>query len=185
MVSKSKVLGKSSLIFVTVGTTGFKFNRLFYCIEKALLSLKLKPRLIVQTGPCNYRWTYKNIQINHYLSPKKLSLYYSKADRIILHGGFGSLFLLSKKAKIMPLVIARLKKYKEHVNDHQKDFLTFLKKKSPQRLKKYFIDSKFINGHIVNYIKNQPQKNSVNTLIFSENNKKFLIRRLRRYINSS
>ena len=183
MVSKSKILGESSLIFVTVGSTDFKFNRLFYYIETALLSLKSKAQLVVQAGPTDYKWKYKNITIRKYLSPKKMSFYYSKADRIIIHGGFGSLFLLSGKAKIMPLVIPRLKKYKEQVNNHQKDFLTFLKKKSPQNLKKFFVDTELINKPILDYVKNQPQKNYIDTLIFSKNNKKMFIKQLRRYIN--
>jgi|SRR3989344_4655713 len=183
MVPKSKLLGKPSLIFVTVGSTNFKFDRLFFFIEKTLLSLKSNTKLIVQTGPSDYKWTYKNIKIKKYLLPYEISLFYSKADRIIIHGGFGSLFLLSKNAKVMPLILPRLRKYREHVNNHQKNFLTFLKNKSPKKLKKYFVDSEFIEKPILKYIKHIPQKNYIDVLIFSENNKKQLLEQLEQYIN--
>ena len=184
MVQKSKILGECYLIFVTVGTTNFKFNRLFNSIERALINLKLKTKLVVQIGKSAYKWKYRNVISKSFFTPRTMNYYFSKADRIITHGGPSSLFLISQKAKVMPLVICRLRKYKEHTDDHQKYFVTFLKKKSPTRLKKYFNDNEFIYKPILDYIKHKPDFNHLNDFLFSKSNKNLLIRRLHEYINS-
>ena len=58
---------------------------------------------------------------------------------IIIHGGAGSIInALNLKKK--PIVMARLKKYNEHVNNHQVDLVKFLCSK-----KKIFIASKYLN----------------------------------------
>lgn len=183
MVQKSKILGKSSIIFVTIGTTNFKFDRLFKTIDKVLTDLNFKSKLIVQVGESDYKWHYKNITVHKYISPILMNRYLLKADRIITHGGFGSLFLISKKAKIMPLVIPRLKKFGEHIDNHQRDFVNFIRKKFPSNLKRYFVIEELIEKQILDYLTKKPAVNYLKKN-FSERNKNLIFKKLSFYIEN-
>ena len=52
----------------------------------------------------------------------ELSKLIDQADLIITHGGVGSIISSIKKGKKV-IAVPRLEKYKEHVNDHQKDIV--------------------------------------------------------------
>ena len=49
------------------------------------------------------------------------------ADLIITHGGTGSILTPLKKGKKV-IAMARLEKYGEHINDHQKEIVSLFKK---------------------------------------------------------
>ena len=183
MVSKSKILGKSPLIFVTIGTTDFQFNRLFCAIDKAMHRLKSNPRLVAQMGKSNYNWEYKNIIQYDFLSPKQMRYYLSRANRIITHCGYGTLQKIALKAKCCPLVVARLKKYQEHVNDHQLVFCNYLKKKTPDVAQNIIIDDTSLDIAISSYLasKNTNMPSYVNWFASSP---KRVIRHLQNFINS-
>lgn len=152
MVSKSKILGKSALIFVTVGSTNFPFDRLFIAIDKALEELKSEAKLVVQMGCSSYKWKYKNVQFYAYLRPKEMEVLFSKADRIIAHGGPGTLFSLTNKSKNMPLVVARQRKYGEHVNDHQVEYVHYVRSLMPLQYKSFFIVDQDLSNNIKKFV---------------------------------
>ena len=129
MVSQRKVLGKAPIIFVTVGTTQFSCVRFFRLIDETLHLYKGDVKLIVQQGSTEYMWQYPNRETYTTISPKQMATYIKEADKIITHAGFGTLYTIFQNHGVNPFIISRQKKYQEHVNDHQKYFLTFLKQK--------------------------------------------------------
>jgi UDP-N-acetylglucosamine transferase subunit ALG13 len=122
VLSKSKVLGKHILgdymIFVSVGTQKFQFNRLLLAVdsEVTVLEKMFGLKVFMQTG-------YSTCEIQHaqykrFLSPKEFSNAISNSDLVITHAGVGTIMMALKQSK--PVIVApRLKKYNEHVDDHQ------------------------------------------------------------------
>lgn len=104
------------MIFVTLGTQDKKFPRLLNEVENLINKGIINDEVIAQIGSTKYE--SKKIKLIDYLSRKELLDYIKKSKYIITHGGVGTIIDsldLNKKVIAMP----RLKKYKEHVNDHQ------------------------------------------------------------------
>ena len=104
------------MIFITLGTQDKPFKRLLNevqnCIDKGLI----KDTVIVQAGCTKFK--SDDMIIQDYIPMESFDEYIEKADLIICHGGVGSIIsALNKKKKV--IAVPRLKKYKEHVNDHQ------------------------------------------------------------------
>ena len=108
------------MIFVILGTQDKKFTRLLDAIQKKIDEGKIskKEKIIVQAGCTRYK--SKNMQIIDYMPLREFEDYVDKADIIICHAGVGTILTALKKGKKI-IAAARLKKYGEHVNDHQKD----------------------------------------------------------------
>lgn len=103
------------MIFVTLGTQDKQFNRLL----DAVLKLNTNEQIIIQAGTTRFPSDYKdNIKIYKFISKNDFDEYMKKASCIITHAGVGTIMLGLKYHKKM-IVAARLKKYKEHENDHQ------------------------------------------------------------------
>lgn len=116
------MLGVAILIFVTLGTQDKEFPRLLEAIQKQIDNgnISKDEKIIVQAGSTKFK--SKNMEIKHYMSLKKFEELIEKADLIISHAGVGSILTaLNKNKKI--IAGARLKKYGEHVNDHQLQIL--------------------------------------------------------------
>ncbi len=135
------------MIFVTIGTTKFAFNRMFKTIDEALIELKIKEKLIVQKGNSDYQFKYSNIEVFKEVSFNKLILFMKKARIVITHGGPGSIYLCWQAGK-KPIVITRLKKFDEHIDNHQLFFGRFLERR---KLAKVISDRKELEGLIKNY----------------------------------
>lgn len=185
MVSKGKILGKYSLIFVTAGSTDFQFERLFSCLDNVLFTLNKNFLLVAQIGSSKYKWKYKIIDINYYLSPKKIIYFFKKADKILSHGGPVSIYQAVKYAKNMPLIVPRLAKFNEHVDNHQLFFTKFLRAQLPENLQKYFIIDGDIKLCLNNYLKEKPVKNILNQYIFKKSDKKNILKKLNQFILDS
>lgn len=164
MVSKSKVLGQRNLIIlISKGTT----QNYFYRIDNYFKSINDNQYKI----------------INEFQTPSNLIKLIKTADKIIVHCGPATIFLLTKYARFMPLIIPRLTKYKEHVDDHQLHFVKFLRKKVPKKLKKYFIIKEKIKNDIENYLNEEKIENKLKKFLFLNKRKKMLIKKLKDYIN--
>ncbi|HEM5253829.1 TPA: multidrug MFS transporter, partial [Streptococcus suis] len=107
------------MIFVTVGTHEQPFDRLLkevdYLVEKGVIT----EEVFIQTGYSTY--IPKNCKWSKLLSFDKMNELMEKADIIITHGGPATFMSAIAKGK-KPIVVPRLEKYGEHVNDHQLDF---------------------------------------------------------------
>ena len=184
MVQKSKILGEFSLIFVTVGTTNFQFNRLFYAIDIVLDQIKSQAKLIIQSGNSSYQWKYKNILTKQFFSPPEMKKIIKASDRIITHAGPGTLFLISQFSRIMPLVVARMFKLREHASNHQVLFTEFIKNQFEVRLKKYFITEETeLIDRVKEYLSGNVSVNKLRSHIFNQANNKNLFTELERFIN--
>ena len=104
------------MIFVTVGTQDKPFERLIRAVEQAVESGKITDEVIVQAGNTHYE--SKVLNVLNYVPFDKFNEYIAKADIIITHGGVGSI-LNALKLKKKIIAVPRLKKYGEHINDHQ------------------------------------------------------------------
>jgi UDP-N-acetylglucosamine transferase subunit ALG13 len=102
------------VIFVTVGTERFPFQRLMDALRA------LPPAdLVVQHGcsvpPDGVRRAVP------FMSFDEMIEHYAAADSVVMHAGVGS-FLCARRADHRPIVMARQASLGEHVDDHQVDF---------------------------------------------------------------
>ncbi len=116
------------MIFVILGTQDKKFTRLLETIQKKIDEGKIskKEKIIVQAG--STKFASKDMEIIDYMAIEQFEEYIEKADLIICHAGVGTILTALQKDKKI-IAAARLKKYGEHVNDHQLQILeTFSKR---------------------------------------------------------
>ena len=114
------------MILVLLGTQNNSFTRLLEEVEKNIINNVITEEVIVQAGYTKYQ--SKNMQIKDFISSKKLDKLQDEASLIITHGGVGSIVSSLKKKKKV-IAVARLKEYKEHVNNHQIDIVDLFNKK--------------------------------------------------------
>lgn len=146
MVSKSKELGKSTLILISAGSTPFQFLRPISNLNKIDKN------------------EYKIL--SEFTSPAIFIDNIKKADKIIIHGGPVTIFLVVKYAKYTPLIIPRISKYNEHVDDHQLFFVKYLRNKLPKDLKKYFVTEEKLDNIIGDYLNEKRIENHLGKFLF-------------------
>lgn len=105
------------MILVTVGTQDKSFKRLINEIDKLVNQKIIKDEVIMQTGYTEYKGN-----INHFAftSEDELNELVKKCDILITHAGVGSIFKGLEYGKKV-IAVPRLKKYREHINNHQLD----------------------------------------------------------------
>ena len=99
------------MIFVTVGTHQQPFTRL-------LESLDQLPgdQLVVQHG---YGPPPEGVaRAVPFVSFREMVDLFEEAERVVTHAGVGSV-LLARRTGHVPVVVPRLQRYREHVDDHQ------------------------------------------------------------------
>ncbi len=104
------------MIFVTLGSQKFQFNRLLTALDKQVSEGKIKDTIFAQTGYSDYlphHFEYKQFMDRDEFARMQVS-----ADIIITHGGTGAIVGALKKGKKV-IAVPRLSKYGEHVDDHQ------------------------------------------------------------------
>ena len=119
------------MIIVLLGTQNNSFHRLLEEVQKNIDNGNIKEEVIVQKGYTKFE--SKDMTLYNKLPSDEINELIDKADLVITHGGVGSIITSIKKNKKV-IAIPRLKKYKEHVNDHQMDII------------KSFRDMKYIIG---------------------------------------
>jgi len=108
------------MILVILGTQDKEFSRLLKAVDREIEKGNIKEKVVVQAGQTKYE--SKNMEILDLVSAPEFDKLIDKADLIITHGGAGSILTAIKKGKKI-IAAARLKKYKEHHNDHQKQII--------------------------------------------------------------
>ena len=103
------------MIFLTVGTL-FPFDRLVMAVDKAVEEGLLEEDLIAQVGRGGVRC--RNIKCVEVLEKDEFDKQVNDASCLISHAGMGTITMALSHNKPL-LVMPRLKKYGEHVNDHQ------------------------------------------------------------------
>lgn len=112
------------MIFVTIGTQQQNFQRLFDYIN----NIDTNEKIVVQKGKSKYKLNEKIITYD-FIPYEEMEKYIRKARIIITHGGGGTVFKALKLNKKV-IVVPRLSKYKEHINDHQLEFSKYLQEKN-------------------------------------------------------
>lgn len=104
------------MIFVTVGSRQYPFDRLFRKIDDLFEDGTLDDELFAQIGTSTYipqHYKYKD-----FLTEEEFDRKIQCADIVISHGASGSIMKALKAGKKV-ITVTRLEKYGEHINDHQ------------------------------------------------------------------
>lgn len=104
------------MIFVTVGSQKFQFNRLLRKIDKLIAQGIIKEKVYAQIGVSDYNPQY--FSYVDFMTQEEFSKNINNSDIIITHAGTGVIINALKKGKKV-IAIPRLAKYGEHVDDHQ------------------------------------------------------------------
>ena len=104
------------MILVLLGTQNNSFKRLLEAIQHNIDKKVITDEVIVQAGFTKFE--SKDMKILDLIDKEEFSKLQDEADLIITHGGVGSIISSLKKGKKV-IVVPRLKKYDEHVNNHQ------------------------------------------------------------------
>ena len=114
------------MIFLTLGTQKFSFNRLLRKVDKLVEKGIIKDKIFAQIGYSTYK--PKHFEYVKMLSKDDFEDYMQKSCFVISHGGIGTLVSgLRHNKKI--IASPRLKKHNEHIDDHQVDICTFFERK--------------------------------------------------------
>ena len=104
------------MIFVTLGSQKFQFNRLLKEIDRLIEEGSIEDEVFAQIGYSDY--IPKNYEYNNFLDREAFNNVMSKCNKVITHGGTGAIVGALKKDKQV-IAVPRLKKFEEHVDDHQ------------------------------------------------------------------
>lgn len=107
------------MIFVTVGTHEQSFNRLIKKIDELKEDGTIQDDVIIQTGFSTYE--PKNCQWSKMIPFQQMVKNVEDARIVITHGGPAS-FIMPLQIKKIPIVVPRLHRFDEHINDHQVEF---------------------------------------------------------------
>ncbi len=102
------------MIFVTLGSQKFQFNRLLKAVDELLEHEN--EEVFAQIGYNDYK--PKNYRYKQFLDREEFADIMDKSDIVITHGGTGAIIGAVKKGKKV-IAVPRLAKYGEHVDDHQ------------------------------------------------------------------
>lgn len=104
------------MIFVALGTQKFQFNRLLKKIDELLDKGLIDEEVYAQIGFSDY--SPRNYAYANMISKEEYERKIRTADLVVTHCGVGTIISGLKDSK--PVVVCpRLKKYKEHVDNHQ------------------------------------------------------------------
>lgn len=104
------------MIFVTLGSQKFQFNRLLKAVDELAGNGVIGEKVFAQSGYSNYR--PENYEYKPFLDREAFLEMEKKSDIIITHGGTGAIIGAVKRGKKV-IAVPRLAKYGEHVDDHQ------------------------------------------------------------------
>ena len=104
------------MIFVCVGSRKYPFDRLFVKLDKMCETGQIKEEIFAQIGTSTFK--PKRFKYKEFLSPEEFQEKINEADIVITHGASGSIMKALNAGKKV-IAVTRLKKYGEHINDHQ------------------------------------------------------------------
>lgn len=104
------------MILVLLGTQNNSFHRLLEEVQKCIDKGTIKDKVVVQAGSTKFE--SDDMEIFNLIEQNKFNELIEQANIIITHGGVGSIVTAVKLGKKV-IAVPRLRKYGEHVNDHQ------------------------------------------------------------------
>lgn len=104
------------MILITLGTQDKQFKRLLDLVQEQIDKKNIKDKVVVQAGHTKYE--SNDMEIFDLIDRQKFGELINECDILITHGGVGSIINgLQHNKKV--IVVPRLAKYDEHMNDHQ------------------------------------------------------------------
>lgn len=104
------------MIFVTVGSRNYPFDRLFKKLDELYEQGILTDKMFAQTGASLYK--PKHFEYKNFISQEEFLTKIKEADIVVSHGASGSIMKALNAGKKV-IAVTRLEKYGEHINDHQ------------------------------------------------------------------
>lgn len=104
------------MIFITLGSQKFQFNRLLQAVDELIDYGVIKEEVFAQIGYSDYK--PRNYEYKEFLDRDEFAAQEGKCEILITHGGTGAIIGAVKKGKKV-IAVPRLAKYGEHVDDHQ------------------------------------------------------------------
>lgn len=104
------------MIFITVGSQKFQFDRLLRAVDELVANGTIKDEVFAQSGASNYK--PEHYESKNFLNREEFQDAMEHSTIIITHGGTGAIIGAIKRGKKV-VAVPRLKKYGEHVDDHQ------------------------------------------------------------------
>jgi len=104
------------MIFVTVGSRSYRFDRLFKKLDELYENGVLTEPMFAQVGLSTYK--PKHYEFKDFITQEEFAERLKEADIVVSHGASGSIMKALNSGKKV-IAVTRLKKYKEHINDHQ------------------------------------------------------------------
>ncbi|MBP3197656.1 MAG: beta(1,3)galactosyltransferase EpsH [Butyrivibrio sp.] len=108
------------MIFITLGSQKFQFNRILREVDKLIKEGKITDSVFAQIGNSDYEPL--NYPFKRFLSREEFAEKQSECDIVITHGGTGAIIGALKKRKKV-IAVPRLAAFGEHVDDHQLQLL--------------------------------------------------------------
>ncbi len=104
------------MIFVTLGSQKFQFNRLLIKIDELVEQGVIQEEIFAQIGYSDYK--PKHYEYSEFLDRDAYAKKMEMSDIVITHAGTGAIIGAVKKEKKV-IAVPRLVKYGEHVDNHQ------------------------------------------------------------------
>jgi len=108
------------MIFITLGSQKFQFNRLLKAVDDLISDGVIKEPVFAQIGNSDY--IPVNYEYKKFLDRDEFAKKQEECDIVITHGGTGAIIGAVRKGKKV-IAVPRLAKYGEHVDDHQLQLL--------------------------------------------------------------
>lgn len=104
------------MIFVTVGSQKFQFNRLLKKIDELIEKKVITDKVFAQIGASDYKPV--NYEYVDFMTQEEFIKKLEECNLLITHAGTGVIVNAVKREKKV-IATPRLAKYGEHVDDHQ------------------------------------------------------------------
>lgn len=105
------------MIFITVGSQKFQFDRLLKEVDRLIETGKMNgSEIVAQTGYCQYE--PKHFQFEQFMSKDDFLTHINNSEIVITHGGTGSIINSVKLGKKV-IGVPRQEAFGEHVDNHQ------------------------------------------------------------------
>ena len=106
------------MIFLTVGTQKFQFNRLLQAVDLLIDASIIQEQVVAQCGYSTY--VPRNFETCSFLENEQFISMVNSCDLLITHGGVGTI-LKGIENKKRVIIVPRKKAFGEHVDDHQQE----------------------------------------------------------------
>ncbi len=104
------------MIFVTVGSRNYQFDRLFKKLDELYENGVLTEEMFAQIGTSAYK--PKHFAYKDFITQEEFVAMIQEANIVVSHGASGSIMKALNAGKKV-IAVTRLEKYNEHINDHQ------------------------------------------------------------------